>query len=415
MSESVHSGTSILLPGAQVSVFSRDRETLETVRAVGGDWRFARVGVFAQEGDVDAAIALYQQQVSPDLVVVQTDQIDESFTQKLETLAGSCAEGTAAIVIGPVNDVYLYRKLIGMGVSDYLVRPLSPHIFAEVIAKTIIEKIGATGSRLIAVAGAKGGVGVSILAQALASGIAEILKEKTVLLDAAGGWSTASVGLGFEPATTFGEALRMAAAGDEARLGRMLIPFGDKLSVLASGGDVMLEHNTAPEAVESLFNLLMAKYPLLVFDLSGASPPVRRAVLARAHKTIVVSTASLPSLRLARTLMHEIKDLKGGATVETDLIVNMSGIAPSAEVPRGDIQDALECKPALFVPFNPKLFMGLEGQGKKFTDDKAGLEIARSLLPLVQKLLSREGDTPPDKNRPDGGVGGILGLLRSKA
>lgn len=412
MSETVRSGTSILLPGAQVSVFSHDRETLETARALGGDWRFARVGVSAQEGDVDTAIALYQGQASPDLVIVQTDQIDESFTQKLETLAGSCAERTAAIVVGPVNDVYLYRRLIGMGVSDYLVRPLNPQIFAEVIAKTIIEKIGATGSRLIAVAGAKGGVGASILAEILASGIADILKEKAVLIDAGGGWSTASVGLGFEPATTLGEALRMAMTGDEARLSRALIPFGDRLSVLASGGDVMLEHNVAPEHVETLLNVLMARHPLLVFDLSGAPPLVRRAVLARAHKVVVVSTASLSSLRLARTMMHEIRDLRGGSAGDADLVVNMSGIAPSAEVPRGDIEAALECRPALFVPFNPKLFMGLEGHGKKFTDDKAGAEIAKSLLPLVQKLLSREGDSPPDRNKPDGGVGGILGLLR---
>lgn len=412
MSEAVHSGTSILLPGAKVSVFSHDRETLETARALGDDWRFARVGLSVQEGDVDTAIALYQGQASPDLVIVQTDQIDESFTQKLEALAGSCAEGTGAIVVGPVNDVYLYRKLIGMGVSDYLVRPLNPQIFAEVIAKTIIEKIGATGSRLIAVAGAKGGVGTSVLAEILASGISDILKEKTVLIDAGGGWSTASVGLGFEPATTLGEALRMATTGDEARLSRAIVPFGDKLGVLASGGDVMLEHNVAPEHIETLLNILMAKHPLLVFDLSGAPPLVRRAVLARAHKVVVISTASLPSLRLARTMMHEIRELRGGSESDTDLVVNMSGIAPSAEVPRSDIEAALECRPALFVPFNPKLFMGLEGQGKKFTDDKAGVDVARALLPLVQKLLSREGDLPPDRNKPDGGVGGILGLLR---
>lgn len=412
MSEAVPSGTSILLPGAQVSVFSHDRETLETARALGGDWRFARVGVLAREGDVDAAISLYQGQPSPDLVVVQTDHIDEAFTQKLEALAGSCAEGTAAIVVGPVNDVYLYRKLIGMGVSDYLVRPLNPHIFAEVIAKTIIEKLGATGSRLIAVTGAKGGVGTSILAEVLATGIADVLREKTVLLDAGGGWSTASVGLGFEPATTLNEALRMAQAGDEARLSRMLIPFGEKLSVLASGGDVMLEHAVSPEQIETLLNVLMAKYPLLIFDLSGAPPLVRRAVLARAHQAIVVSTASLPSLRLARTMIQEIKELRGNVADGIDLVVNMAGIAPSAEVPRADIQAALECKPALFVPFNPKLFMGLEGQGKKFTDDKAGAEIARALLPLVQRILNRDTDSASDKPKAEGGVGGLLGLLR---
>ncbi len=415
MSDSGSSGTSILLPGARVSVFTTDGETIETVRALEADWRFARVVLKAHPGNVDDAVALYSREPSPDLVIVQTDVIDDSFAGRLEALGGCCAEGTAAIVIGPVNDVYLYRKLIAMGVNDYLVRPVKPLILGEVIAKSLIEKMGTSGSRLIAVAGAKGGVGASMVAQVLACGLADQLRQKTLLLDAAGSWSTTAVGLGFEASTTLAEALKVAGTADEARLNRMLFAAGDRLSVLATGGDVMLEHAVTPDQIEKLLNVFMVKFPVIVFDLSQSPVSVRRSLLARAHRVMLVSGATLPSLRHARTLLQEIKEIRGGSAQDTDLVLNMQGFAPGAEPAKADIEAALDCKPGVVLPFNPKLFAGLESQGKKFTDDKAGADVARALAALVQKALGiggEESGAPPEK--PKAGSAGLLGLLKAK-
>ncbi|HEY8191262.1 MAG TPA: type II secretion protein ATPase, partial [Alphaproteobacteria bacterium] len=164
MSDGDKTYTSILLPGARVALFTRDSETKATFLALQKDWRFARVELDVQDGDITTAISAYQKTPSPDLVLVQTDTIDDGFSGSLEALAGACAEGTAAIVIGPVNDVNLYRRMIGMGVSDYLVRPLKTEPLANDIAATLIEKIGAAGSRLIAMIGSKGGVGATVLA-----------------------------------------------------------------------------------------------------------------------------------------------------------------------------------------------------------------------------------------------------------
>src|ERR1035437_10802085 len=110
--------TAVLLPRARVALFTRDAETKEAFTALEKDWRFARVALEVKEGDADLAISMFQTETSPDLVLVQTDKIDDGFSGKLEALAAACADGTAAIVIGPVNDVNLYRKLVGMGVSD---------------------------------------------------------------------------------------------------------------------------------------------------------------------------------------------------------------------------------------------------------------------------------------------------------
>ncbi len=415
MSEADNQNLAILLPEADVAIYSRHKETIKAAEDLAQDWRFARVQIMPYEGDAATAAETFKHNRSPDIVIVQTDTIDASFTAQLEELASNCDEGTSAIVVGPVNDVYLYRKLIDMGVSDYLVQPVQTKILSDVIAKALIQKKGATGSSLICFIGAKGGVGTSALAAATAWASADILGQKTVLLDAAGGWSTLSVGLGFEPSTTLSSAARAAAANDEDSLKRMLFKAGDKLSVLATGSDAMLGAAIAESQIESLLDTLMAKYPVVIVDLSQATPDVLRTVGSRANQVIVVSTPSLPSLRLARSLVHEIKDLRGKDDKGIELVINMQGLAAAQEVPKKDIEKAMELKVSAVVSFAPKAFMGTESESKKLISDKDGMLIVRtSLLSVLQKVL--DADMPREEEAPakTGFLGSLMGKVKKK-
>lgn len=409
---------SVLLPASSVAVYSREQDTLEAARALENDWRFARVRIRAEEGDVRAAIEKLREYASPDLIVVQTDVIDAGFTEALAELAGYCDEGTSAIVIGPENDVNLYRRLIDMGVSDYLVRPVDGPALSGIIARTMIEKIGVTGSRLIAFLGAKGGVGASILSEAAACGAADILGQKTALLDAAGGWSTFSVGLGFEPSATLAQAARAAENGDEAGLQRMLFRIGERLSVLATGGDTMLDASVDAGQLEKLIDMLMVRHPVVIADLSQSPEILKKTVISRANQIVVVATPTLPALRLARGLMAEVRDTRGGSADGLDLIINMQGLAGSSEVPKADIEKAMECPVSAFLPFDPKAFLGNENESRKLTDDKnARVLVEKLLLPVIQKTLdiaAREEKTTASGNAGGGLLGGFLKKISSK-
>lgn len=412
--------TAVLLPGARVLLYTRDDETKNAFQALEKDWRFARVNLQVRDGGASEAIAAFHAEQSPDIVIIQTDTIDEGFSRKLEELGGVCAEGTGAIVIGPVNDVDLYRKLVGMGVSDYLVKPVRTEPLGNDIAATLIEKIGAIGSRLIAVMGSKGGAGVTSLTEGLAWALADEMKQKTFLLDAAGGWSSLSVGMNFEPSTTLNEAVRAAMEGNNDSLTRMMFTAGERLTVLSSGGDVMLDDLVPPENFEVMLDHLMTTYPVMLVDLSGAPAGLKRIVLTRAHKILLVTPPTLPAVRATRTLLQEMKDLRGGSVEEVDVIINMSGIAPKHEVPKAQIEEGLERKVAAVLPFDPALFIRTESEAKKLSDDKAGHGIVEKIMPLVRKVLASAGsesvagndDAEEDKK---GGIGGLLTKLKVKS
>jgi pilus assembly protein CpaE len=409
--------TNTLLPAARVDIFIKDKETIDAARAISDDWRFARVNVNVEEGDVETAIMSYQEAKSPSLVIIETQSTGDDFIEKLGELSGHCEEETNAIVIGPVNDVTLYRNLTSMGVSDYLVKPVPLETLTEVIAKALIEQLGTSGSRLIGVVGAKGGVGTSSLTQALAWGISENLDQKTFLMDAAGGWSTLSVGMGFEASTTLQEAVRAAENDDEDTLNRMFHKANERLTVLASGSDSMLETSVTAAQYEHMIDLLMQSYPVVLVDLSGAIPSLKRAVLSKAHQTMIVSTATLPSLRAARTLIQELKLIHGGDTSHIDLITNMVGVMPSKEVPKKDIAAALEHEPSALIPYDPPLFIGSENEGKKINASKSGKEIIDKLMPLAQKVVTgapiasntNNADDPVSQILNKVGLGSLLG------
>jgi len=384
----VNTEHNILLPAARVHLFLKDTDTREAAQKFQDDWRFARVEVSVEEGDVETAILNYKDSTSPDLVIIETETIDESFTAQLERLSQHCNEGTNAVIVGPVNDVNLYRALTTMGVSDYVVKPVPYDALADIVASNLIAKLGAKGSRLIGVIGAKGGVGTSSLTQALAWGISEDLKQKTFLMDAAGGWSSLSVGMGFEPSTTLYEAVKAAGNKDEDTLARMFFKAHERLDVLAAGADPMLEASIHAQQYEDLLNLMMEKYPVVVVDLSGAIPSLKRTVINRCHELVIVTTPTLPALRATRSLMQEVKLLQGGDESSYDLVVNMQGLASSKEVPKKDITDALDRKPDVIIPFDPKLFIASENEGKKLSKQKSGSDIVKNLLPLAQKVIN---------------------------
>ena len=407
--------TSTLLPTSKITCFSSDSDTLSALQELEKDWRYARVDISTQQGGVEQAIELYSQYASPDLVIIQTDNIDDDLTGKLEKLAQNCSEGTAAIVIGPVNDVNLYRKLIDMGVSDYLVKPMNAEIIGEVIAKTLIEKKGVSGSRLVAFIGAKGGVGTSTIMQLMTWVVSEQLKQKTLIIDAAGGWSTLSVGLGFEPSTSLSEAVRIVKNNDADSLKRILHNLSERLSILASGSEHLLEPSVPAEDFEKLLDTLLVQNPLVFVDLSGAGEHLKNLVIRRANHTVLVSSPALPSLRLSRSLLQEIKTLRSEDLSDLSLIVNMSGLAKGNEVSAKDIQEALEMAPSATIPFDPALFSSIESETQKILKHKsAGELINQSLLPLLKNILPALNDEPEKNDKNEGIFGGFLTKLKSK-
>ncbi|MGB1077167.1 MAG: type II secretion protein ATPase [Bdellovibrionales bacterium] len=408
------SDTSTLLPISSVGVFVQNKQLQKSLESVGNDWRFPRVQIDIVDGDVEDAISRYKSEETHDLIIIETLSIDDNFSDRLGALSEHCTEDTAAIIVGPENDVNLYRKLMSMGISDYLVHPIDQEALADVIAKALIERLGTAKSRLVTVMGAKGGVGTSSVAQALALGCSETLKQKTLLFDAAGGASYASVALGQEPITTLKEASRAALADDEGSMKRMLVDVDDHLSLLASGGEPLLEEPVQLEGFDNILNSVMTTYPVVIFDASNTSVPIQRSALSQSHKIYILTTPTLSSLRTARTLIQEIKTLRGGDDEKNviHLVMNMKGQFSGQEISKGEAEKALEHDIDIVLDFDPKLFPAAEIDGQKITQIKGSEKIVEDLLKDMEALVGSKKSNTEDSNKKSGLLDGLLEKLK---
>lgn len=399
--------TSILLPNARIDFFTLEDVTAQAAQKLADDWRFARVQTDIVQGGIDAAIERYSATASPELILIETNDISDSFTAQLESLAGVCAEGTDAVVIGPTNDVHLYRSLVGMGVRDYLVRPVSDDDLVAVVAKSLVEKRGLSGSRLVAVVGTKGGVGTTMTAQMLAWSIAENLKQKTMLLDVAGSRGNIGVAYGADPSIGFSEAVRIGQSGSDDDLKRIIQSVTDHLSLMVFGGEPLLAESPDPDSVEALFDRVMKTYPVVVVDLSNAVPMVQKRLLSRAAEVVIVSTPHLTALRNGRTLVNEIKHLRSGLDA-VDFVLNKQSMPGADEVPVVDIKNLLDIEPAVKISYTPKVFMAAEMNGKPAGEAKGAQDVLKDLRPLAEKAA---GIAAPAAAKKSGGGISLKSLL----
>ncbi len=405
---SVEDITAVLLPTSQVDFFLLDEGTSNLVTKLKADWRFARVAIEVDKSGIEAAVERYQEAGSPELIVIETNDLGKEFLEQLETLAAYCSKDTDAIIIGPQNDVRLYRDLVGMGVKDYLVRPVSEEDMVKVVAKTLVEKRGLSESRLVTVIGSKGGVGTTSIAQALAWNITNTLQQKAMLLDVAG--SASSIGIPYEAESSarLTEAVRIADSGSDEDMERIYQKVNDYLSLLVCGSVSVFNNIPEPDSVELLIKRIMQKYPVLVVDLSGTSHAVQKRLIELSSEVVVVTTPMISSLRNARALLNEIKVIRAGTNV-VDLVVNMKGIGNSEEVPMDDIHEALDMSPACVVNYLPKVFAESETMGKPIGEIKEAEGFLKKMLSIAEKSTAiKSGEIKKEKQS----VGFLQSLIK---
>jgi|GEM_PF-299955 len=403
-----------LLPPAQIHLFSNDPETVRTFQILAEDWRFGRISMGIRGLSVDEAITYYSRRKSPTLMIIQTETTDESFQKKLEDLAGVCNEGTAAIVIGPVNDVLLYRHLTGMGISDYLVRPVDSEHLVEAIANALQDIVGAVDSHLMGVIGVKGGVGTTTVVNMIAGIMAHHMDAKTLVLDASGGASTLWNQFGFSPSGTLIDAARSIVDKDDEAFSRLVLKQSDNLYVLNSGAESILDNPVATQAYEMLLDKCLSMYPYVVLDLSGAPIQIKRMVLARANSIGIVAAPRVPDLSLAKLLLKDLSSMPGAHSRVPVIFLNKTGLNKAVDIPSKDIGETLEAKALVEIPWHDSLFAESENSGGQLTA-QAGFKtyipaLAGVLVRMTGLKITGELSVSNDK----GTIGNIFNILKGR-
>lgn len=201
------------------------------------------------------------------------------------------------------------------------------------------------GGQVIAVMGARGGVGASTIAVNLAAQLATLTHGHIVILDLHLQRGTTALMLGAKPNAGLRVALEEPDRVDGLFLERTSVEVGERLRLIAA--EEAYEADVAPTAdgVARLLTLLRRKFNHIVVDLPMPPTPATRQVLTVARQRVAVLGPDVASIRDALAI-RRICGALGVPRLIT--VLNRSG-APGALKP-AMIAEGLGGKPDVTIP-----------------------------------------------------------------
>lgn len=261
-----------------------------------------------RRGDIAAAIATMRRMPTPHVLLVDVSGHAQPLAA-LDDLSNVVEPDVRVLVIGDRQDLGFYRHLTrGLGVADYLYKPISATMIAEtfvpLISRRRVVEPMARGGRLIAVTGARGGTGATTIAANLAWYLANAAQRHTILLDADLHRGSSALLLGTQTGSGLRAALEYPDRVDELFIERSAQFVSERLHVLAGEESLEDQPGFTSGATQRLVATLRRRYNYIVADAPFRSEPFSRELSDLAQQRVVVLEPQLASLRDGLRLMR---------------------------------------------------------------------------------------------------------------
>ena len=379
----------VSVPRIAIHVFAERQDTLAAAERAGQDRRLSRATTQIRVGGAPAAVEAYQHEPTPPLIIVECLQDPQTLLWQVDQLANVCDAGTKVIVIGPTNDILLFRELMRRGVSEYLVSPVQPLQLIGAIGGLFNDPAQPFVGRTVAFVGARGGAGASAVAHNTAYAISERIGANTVIVDYDLPFGTAGLDCNQDPLNGVADALGQPDRLDATLLDRMMVRCTDKLSLFAAPATLDADWDISPDAFEEVTTRIRSTAPFVVLDLPHLWSGWMRRTLISADEVVVVATPDLASLRNAKNMIDLIKSSRPN-DAPPRLVLNQVGVPGRPEIPAKDFGAALGVLPSLVIPFDAKTFGAAANNGQMILDAGAKTKSAEAFQTLAQIVSRRE-------------------------
>ncbi|HXY59638.1 MAG TPA: AAA family ATPase [Methylocystis sp.] len=380
----------IIAPAPRISIqaFCESQGVVSIVEAASSDRRMAKVHMKVHMGGVQAAIEAFRSAPTPNLIVVENTKDREQLLDNLDALAESCDSGTKVIVIGHENDIGLYRALTARGVSDYIVCPFDVLDFIRHVSRLYNGSGGEALGRVIAVIGAKGGVGASNVSHNLAWSISRQLEVQTVIVDLDLAFGTAGLDFNQDPPQGVAEAVFAPERVDSNMIDRLLSKCSDMLSLLAAPATVERGYDLGEAAFDPLLDILRSTTPVTVLDIPHQWTAWTRHVLVAADELLIVASPDLANLRNAKAMLDALRTARPNDRPPR-LALNFVGMPKRPEIALAEFAKAMELQPDAVIPFEPKLFGTAANNGQMLAEVEASSKIVEIFDDLARSVMGK--------------------------
>jgi pilus assembly protein CpaE len=377
------------IPRITIQAFCESEDTAEAVQTAAEDRRLSKAHVSVHMGGIEAAVAHYQENPTPNLIILECALEGAAMLAELDRLAASCDAGTKVLIVGHVNDVLLYRELLKRGVSEYLVAPTSPVEVMESLSNLYNDPTAAPVGHVFAFIGAKGGVGSSTVCHNVAWTLSEVLKSNVVIADLDLAFGTTGLDFNQDPVQGIAEALQTPERLDEMLLDRLLTKCSDHLSIFAAPVVLDRDHDFSPEACETVIDLVRQNVPYLAVDLPHGWSAWTKRVLLQADEVVLTAAPDLANLRNAKNVLDLLKQSRKNDT-PAHLVINMANMPKRPEISVKEFEQALNVKVSAIIDFDCETFGQASNNGQMIEELNAKARATQNFRDLAMGLVHRK-------------------------
>jgi pilus assembly protein CpaE len=248
---------------------------------------------------------------------------------------------------------------------------------------------------VIAVVGAKGGVGASTVAHNIAFAISDDLILDAVVTDLDLPFGTAGLDFNQDPPQGIAEAVFSPDRIDNAFIDRLLAKCTDHLSLLAAPAALERVYDFGADAFEAIFDSLRATVPCIVVDVPHQWTGWTKQTLVGADEILIVAAPDLANLRNTKKLYDLLKAARPNDHRPL-YCLNQVGVPKRPEIKAADFARALDDQPVAIIPFEPQLFGAAANNGQMIAEISASHRTAELFRQLAQQLTGR---AEPKKQR----------------
>jgi pilus assembly protein CpaE len=375
------------VPRVSVQAFCETEATFAAVTAAGQDRRFAKAHLTVKDGGLAAAVEAYGSMPTPNVIVIESDGTRD-ILEGLDDLAGVCDPGTRVVVIGNPNDEAPYRELVRRGVNDYVIGPVETIDVVRSICSLFSASEAIITGRVIAVVGAKGGVGASTIAHNVAWTIARDLALDSVVIDLDLAFGTASLDYNQDPLQGIANAVLSQERPDTALMERLLAKCTEHLSLLAAPAALDRVYDFGAEAFDAVFDTLRMTTPCIVLDVPHQWSGWTRRALVSADDILVVAEPDLANLRNTKNMLNVLKAARPNDRPPL-YCLNQVGMHKRAEIEVKAFAKTMESQPIAVIPFDSKLFSAAANNGQMIAEVSKSHRTAETFQNLANRLAGR--------------------------
>src|SRR5580698_10224467 len=396
-------------PRVSVQAFCETVETAAAIQAAGEDRRMAKAHLRIQMGGLVAAVEAYQTSPTPNVIILESENRDTDILNGLDQLAPVCDAATRVVIIGRMNDVGLYRELVRRGVSDYLIAPVNTLQVVRAVCGLFSAPDAKPVGRIIAVVGAKGGVGASTIAHNIGFSIARDLMLDAVVTDLDLAFGTAGLDFNQDPPQGSAEAVFSPDRIDNAFIDRLLSKCTDHLSLLAAPATLDRVYDFGADAFDAIFDTLRTTMPCIVLDIPHQWSGWTKRALVAADDILIVAAPDLANLRNTKNIYDFLKAARPNDQRPL-YCLNQVGIPKRPEIKAADFAKALDDDPIAIIPFEPQLFGAAANNGQMIAEISENHRSTEMFRQIAQRLTGR-GETKKPRSS---FLSPLIDKLRSK-